>query len=786
MKKIGVLFSLSGTTSVTEMGQYRAALFALQEHNNNVKSSNELVEFIVRDICADPDETLKQAKDLIQQGVRIFIGTYTSACRKALLSLFEKHDCLLIYPALYEGHEIHPNVFYTGEVPNQQVLTLLKYIKNHFGSNLYLIGNEYLYPKATNVEVKKYWKLLGGEVVGEEYVPFGHSNYTEIYNDINKSQANAIFSTLVGDSLVPFYRTFKGMGFDYRLLPIFSPITKETEIKAIEPRYAEGHFSGGSYFQSIDLEENQIFVNKFKQQLGENQVISSVMFNTYLGAKMVIENLVLCETFESASFLDSMCDQKFFSPTGMMRIEKENHHISRPIRIGQINSQGQFTIVWDSKKLITAKPYETCDAECFPKIETVEWDNIFEELKKHNHEAVLLLNEHDEVLYSNTLTNNKYEIYEGQILSYIEIKSRFKDCEVLVKHPDSNKSFRLISLKEKSSSLDNQKLATFDIIKTKNSTLQQQLKIAEAASNSDANVLILGETGSGKEVLAHAIHKKSGRKEGPFVAINAGAIPPELITSELFGFIEGAFTGAKKGGNKGKFEIADGGTLFLDEIGEMPLNLQVSLLRVLETKTVIRLGDNKERKIDVRFIAATHRNLQEEIAYQGSFRSDLYYRLNVMKITIPSLRERIEDLKLLMQDLLNGVKNYYGLGPSSFTEDAFRTLRSYSWPGNIRELRNVIERAFLLAQSKGSNYIDVGHLPEELQTKKIPPKNSETLLLEEVEKQTIQKALLIADTISKAAQLLGVSRSTLYRKMKIHSLEFYSQNTESQYHKFIQ
>lgn len=770
MKKVGALFSLTGTTSVTELGQFRMALFALQEHNRNVKNSGELVEFVVRDIQSDPDKTVEEAKNLIQQGIRIFIGTYTSACRKAVLELFEEHDCLLVYPALYEGLEIHPNLFYTGEIPNQQVLPLLKYIKKNYGPKLFLVGNEYIYPKATNNEVRKYWKALGGEIVGEEYVPFGHSNYIDIYGEIQKSGANAIFSTIVGDSIVSFYRTFKRMGFDPSFLPIFSPITKETEIKAIGPRYTEGHYSGGSYFQSLDSEENRLFVQRFKKEIQEEQVISSVMFNTYLGTKLVLEKLIGCNDFEIESFLDSLCGQSIKTPAGLIRVEKGTRHISRPIRIGKINSQGQFNIVWDSKKLIAANPYDTMqDQNLSKKIVMIDWHEFLDEAPDDEH-AFILLSEHDEILYANAVANKIFNVFEGQVESVSSMKNRYNHYEVIVKPPEKNTSFRMVIIKVKPARHNAEVFKEFGIIKTVHDNYQQQLKLAETAAHSDASVLILGETGVGKEVLAQAIHQNSHRKNGPFIAINAGALPRELVASELFGFVEGAFTGATKGGKKGKFELADEGTLFLDEIGEMPLDLQVSLLRVLETKTVVRLGDHKERKINVRFIVATNRNLQEEIAYQGSFRADLYYRINVLSVTIPSLRERNEDIKLLAKDLLTSFTEYYKTDPIGISEGALQVLRTFAWPGNIRELRNVIERAFLLAKTKNSPMIDIEHLPHELINKQIPPNNSELLLLEEVEKQTIEKALLKAKNISNAAKLLGISRSTLYRKMKSHSL----------------
>ena len=769
MKKIGVLFSLTGTTSVTEMGQYHAALFALQEHNRQVRSEDELVEFCVRDIQSDPVKAVEEARTLIEQeDIRVFIGTYTSVCRKALLKLLEEKDCLLIYPAVYEGNETHPNVFYTGEVPNQQVIPLLQFIKKHYGPNIFLLGNEYIYPQLTNQELKRYWSQMGGEIAGEIYVPFGHSHYRDILAEIHRSEANAIFSTLIGESVVPFYRMFKGFGLNPNILPIFSPITKETEIKAIGPHYAEGHYSSGSYFQSLLSKGNQSFVTRFKKEFAEDPVISSVMFNTYLGTKLVLEKLVPCEQFQSKSFLDSLCNQTFSSPSGLIRVEKNNHHLSRPIRIGRADANGQFTIVWDSKKLISAEPFNA-GKEPGDLLRTIEWESLFEELDREGEDAALLLDQQNAVLFANEPANRLFGLYEGQMLPIDQIKSKYAGYHVTVKHPKA--PYRTIVITGKSGPDQKPYIQkTFAGIRTWNPEYQTQLKLAEAAADSDANVMILGETGVGKEVLAQAIQSESKRKNGPFIAINAGAIPRELIASELFGFTEGAFTGASKGGKKGKFEQANGGTLFLDEIGEMPLDLQISLLRVLETKSVVRLGDHRERKIDVRFIAATNRNLQEEIAYQGTFRADLFYRLNVMSITIPPLRERIEDIEPLSQEFLASLQRHYQRGPSKISEDALHSLRLHSWPGNIRELRNIMERAFLLARSAGESGIRTKHLPLELQKCLYRPSNRDNLLLEEVEKKTIQQALRISDNISHAAKLLGISRSTLYRKMKSHAL----------------
>ncbi|WP_100401059.1 transporter substrate-binding protein [Bacillus sp. FJAT-44742] len=779
MKKIGGLFSLTGTTSVTEKGQYQAALFALEEHNRKAITTNQLVDFVIRDIASDPDKAIIQAKELIQEGVKIFIGTYTSACRKALLALLEENDCLLIYPALYEGQETHPSVFYTGEVPNQQVYPLLRYIQKYFGSNIYLIGNDYIYPHKTNEIVKRYWNLFNGNISGEKYVPFGHSYFEDVMEEIQSKKVNAIFSTLVGESIVPFYRTFKRMGMDPKLVPIFSPTTKETEIQAIGSQYAEGHFGSGSYFQSLHSSENHSFVTNFKKQYGSNQVISSVMFNTYLGTKMVAEKLQLCETFHRTSFLNLLCEEPSSSPAGLLKVEKENHHISRPIRIGQVNQEGQFNIVWDSTKLISAAPHEKKLNDFKEELITIPWENIFTELTHDQHKGLLLLNEKEEVLYSNQTAKDKVNIHAGQMISLAYIKNQFTHLSPEIMTTRLSNHFSLVKLATlKNSTMIDHTLpsfTTFDKIKTANQQFKDQLSVAEATSNSHANVLILGETGTGKEVLAHSIHRKSSRKNGPFIAINAGAIPKELIASELFGFVDGAFTGAKKGGKMGKFELANEGTLFLDEIGEMPLDLQVSLLRVLESRSVTRIGDHLERKIDVRIVAATNSNLQEEIAYQGSFRSDLYYRLNVMNIEIPPLRKRVEDIPLLANEFLVEFYNQYPGGPSKLSEEAIDLLCAYTWPGNIRELKNVMERSFLLARNKNCSCIFTEFLPIELRRKTLPPKPSESLLLEEVERKTIEKALGVTPNISKAAELLGISRSTLYRKMKSFSI---GQNTK--------
>lgn len=302
-------------------------------------------------------------------------------------------------------------------------------------------------------------------------------------------------------------------------------------------------------------------------------------------------------------------------------------------------------------------------------------------------------------------------------------------------------------------------------VQTKDAAFAKELEVARLATNSSVNVLITGETGTGKEIIAKTIHSLSNRRYKPFISLNAGAIPRDIMTSELFGHIEGAFSGSRKGGNLGKFEAADGGTLFLDEIGEMPPELQVALLRVIENQTFHRIGSTEEQKVDVRIIAATNRNLQEEIAY-NTFRSDLYYRLNVLSIKIPPLRQRVHDMKNLIYGFLHEFKEKHGLPELLLEEEALSTLMSHPWPGNVRELRNVLERASLLSGDSGR--ISINHLPQDLHKSVWPEHLVEEKLktLAEMERDMIERALTEAPSVKEAAAILGVSRSTLYRKMQ--------------------
>ncbi|MCL2336608.1 MAG: sigma 54-interacting transcriptional regulator [Firmicutes bacterium] len=299
--------------------------------------------------------------------------------------------------------------------------------------------------------------------------------------------------------------------------------------------------------------------------------------------------------------------------------------------------------------------------------------------------------------------------------------------------------------------------------------IQAIKKQALQAAASSSTVLIYGESGTGKELLAQAIHNASGRFKRPFVKVNCVAIPTELAEAELFGYEGGAFTGALRHGKPGKFELADGGTIFLDEIGDMPLPVQSKLLRAIQEKEIERVGGVRTKKVDVRILAATNRNLYQ-LQKEGRFREDLYYRLKVLTITIPPLREHREDMALLLDYFLRKCQKESGKGIKGVTEEVNNFFHTYQWPGNIREMENLIERAVIYCHQDLIQMDDLG-IDSWGQNQHYNYSQSAGLALaeaaKEAEKETISKALKITGgNKSKAAKLLGISRTTLYEKLR--------------------
>lgn len=310
----------------------------------------------------------------------------------------------------------------------------------------------------------------------------------------------------------------------------------------------------------------------------------------------------------------------------------------------------------------------------------------------------------------------------------------------------------------------------FEDMKGKSPSFMHVIDMARRAANGPSNILIFGESGTGKELLAHSIHNASSRRDRPFIPLNCAAIPKDLITSELFGYDDGAFTGAKKGGYTGKLEQANGGTIFLDEIGEMPFDMQATLLRFLEDGVIYKVGGKKPMPVDVRVIAATNKNLAEYVE-QGKFRLDLYYRLNVVKLTLPPLRERTDDIPLLANSILERLEKDFGSKHVELSNEVMQAFQNYSWPGNLRQLRNVLEYCINI----GEGIVSLNQLPQDLFSPHIgsviEPVSANTSTLkhkyDRLEIDMISDLMLKhSGNKSAVAAELGIARSTLYRKLK--------------------
>lgn len=300
--------------------------------------------------------------------------------------------------------------------------------------------------------------------------------------------------------------------------------------------------------------------------------------------------------------------------------------------------------------------------------------------------------------------------------------------------------------------------------------------MAQQFSQTSSTLLITGESGTGKELFAQSIHNASPRSSGPFIRVNCAALPENLLESELFGYAEGAFTGAKKGGKPGKFELANGGTIFLDEIGDMPMNMQTKLLAVLQERVVERVGGTTPIQINTRVIAATNRDLEEMVA-KHEFRDDLYYRLNVVQLKIPPLRKRMDDLPILVSRLMDRLNKKLGTAVEDVSLEAMELLKNYSWPGNIRELENLLERAINLAHMNFHDHILPADFPSLYDSKPaqifLDTDGSKTLTekMDDIEKAMIIQALeKTNDNKTQAAKLLGIHSSALYRKLSKYDL----------------
>ena len=350
-----------------------------------------------------------------------------------------------------------------------------------------------------------------------------------------------------------------------------------------------------------------------------------------------------------------------------------------------------------------------------------------------------------------TLTSNPILADDGKLMGKVIILNEIKRARMLVT--------KMIGAKAS---------LRFEDICGMNPKFLETIRQARMASQINANVLLLGKSGTGKDIFAQAIHNASKRRNGPYVVINCGAIPRDLISSELFGYTEGSFTGSKRGGNQGKFELADGGTIFLDEIAEIPLELQAALLRVIEDKSIVRIGGSSVRPVDVRIIVATNRDLKEEVR-KGNFREDLYYRANVFAILMLPLQQRLDDIPLLVDYFIHKHRATMEKDIDRVDDKVIDIFMNYPWPGNVRELQNVIERMMSFCQT---NELTADLIPEEILQFTEPSSGvSEGFeAAKDIERQMISKMLQMNMSKSDIIKKLKISRSTLYRRMERFNL----------------
>ncbi|CAH0534117.1 Anaerobic nitric oxide reductase transcription regulator NorR [Vibrio stylophorae] len=414
---------------------------------------------------------------------------------------------------------------------------------------------------------------------------------------------------------------------------------------------------------------------------------------------------------------------------------------------------------------------------------------VLEKLRLHNHIPIIALTHHHQSLVGTPSYVGELELP----LNYPQLTDALRHCQEFL----GRRAYQVPQL--------GRKTTLFRSMVGRSHAISEVRTLISQVAKTDASVLILGESGTGKEVVARNIHYHSNRGEGPFVPVNCGAIPPDLLESELFGHEKGAFTGAISS-RKGRFELASGGTLFLDEIGDMPLPMQVKLLRVIQERCFERVGGNKSIKADVRIVAATHCHL-ERMIQEGLFREDLYYRLNVFPIEMPALRDRSEDIPLLLQELLTRLEAE-GANAVHFTPRAITSLMEHDWPGNVRELANLVERLVILYPG---DLVDVNHLPakyrygdvpqfqpeqdafnEQMAEQQIfadifgnqasephhttasdlPPEGLNLKeMLADLEVDMIRQALdAQAGVVARAADMLGMRRTTLVEKMRKYGL----------------
>lgn len=438
------------------------------------------------------------------------------------------------------------------------------------------------------------------------------------------------------------------------------------------------------------------------------------------------------------------------NPKASVLLVDDEDNILRTVRIGLETAGFEVVPFSNPVKALEASKERRFDLAFLDlKMQPIDGMQLLQEIRKTSPETTVV------IMTAHGTIDSAVDAIKGGAFDYLQ-----KPFELTELRHLAEKVFEHHTLKTELRALREElkRFAGSGEIVTRSPAVRAVIDLATQVAPSNITVLVEGESGTGKELVAALIHRSSPRAGHPFVQVNCAALAENLLESELFGHIKGAFTGALKD-REGRFEAANGGTLFLDEVGEIPSSTQVKLLRVLQNREFERVGENLTRKVDVRVIAATNRNLEEALG-SGSFRDDLFYRLNAVRLKLPPLRERREDIPLLAEHFLKKFGSALEISTA-----AMNALKMFGWKGNVRELENVIERAILLARGEP---IQLYHLPEEFQS--LDKGHPVNLSLEEMEQQHIIKVLRIAGDFEEAARMLGIDPATLWRKRKKYGL----------------
>ncbi|WP_095532128.1 urea ABC transporter substrate-binding protein [Desulfotomaculum nigrificans] len=356
--KVGILHSLSGTMAISEVSVKDAELMAIEEINASGGLLGKKIEPVIEDGASDWPTFAEKAKKLLQQDkVAVIFGGWTSASRKAMLPVVEENNGLLFYPVQYEGLESSPNIFYTGAEPSQQIVPAVSWLLENRGKKFYLLGSDYVFPRTANKIIKAQLKAKGGEVVGEEYTPLGHTDYSTIINKIKAAKPEIIFNTLNGDSNVAFFKQLKDAGITSKDITVMSVSIAEEEIRGIGPQNIAGHLAVWNYFQTTDTPENKEFVKKFKTKYGQDRVTDDPIEAGYFGVYLWAEAVKKANSTDVGKVKEAIKTVEFQAPEGLVKINGENQHTWKTVRIGEVQPDGQFKELWNSGGPVKPDPY---------------------------------------------------------------------------------------------------------------------------------------------------------------------------------------------------------------------------------------------------------------------------------------------------------------------------------------------------------------------------------------------------------------------------------------------